>query len=75
MMISKKALMEIAMCLVFVVVIFVMRAGELHFMEGLAGGLAFKQAMMEATNLGLVFAVGAVLVVVMVFIGGGFRKK
>ncbi len=75
MMISKKALMEIAMCLVFVVVIFVMRAGELHFMEGLAGGLALKQAMMEATNLGLVFFVGMGLVLLMVFIGGGFRKK
>ncbi len=75
MMISRKALMEIAMCLVFVVVIFVMRAGELHFMEGMAGGSALRQAMMEATGLGLIFFVGAGLVLLIVFIGGGFRKK
>ncbi len=75
MMISKKALMEIAMCLVLVVVIFVMRAGELHFMEGMAGASAFRQAMMEATGLGVIFFVGMGLVLLLVFIGGGFRKK
>ncbi len=75
MMVSKRALMEIAMCLVFVLLIFVARAGELHFIEGLAGAAALREAINEATSLGMIFALGVVLVLVMVFLGGGFSKK
>ena len=75
MMISKKAAMELAMGLIFLLLIFAARAGELHFVEHLAGGDAFRQAIYEASNLGVVLIVGVLLLLVMMWLGGGMRKK